>query len=197
MLGVLLFLIAWWVSDAARRSPHPLPEFAAPCVVGWWALGKAAIEIGDGTTRAACLSVPKDAIVSQQGTRWTELDLAHFHEDAGCVARLPSPRIRVEQWYAAKTPQPSATKPAWGSGFPDYLRFPPGPDASGTEMFVPRDTSSGLRTIGCVIGTDACWAAARDDLLLVKWSTPRGRLATGLAQDWACMRGIVKAARVD
>jgi hypothetical protein len=195
-LLVALLLVAFAVSEAARRSPHSLPEHAMPCV-GWWPLGNVAIEIGDETTRAACLSVPKNALLAQQGTRWAELNLMRLDNETDCVSRLASSRIRLEQWHPAKTPRPSSANPAWGSDFPDYLRFPPGSDASGTEMFVPRNASSGLRTISCVIGAHTCWATARDELLLVKWSTQRQRMSTGLAQDWDCLRGIVKAARID
>jgi hypothetical protein len=54
------------------------------------------------------------------------------------------------------------------SEFPDYLKFPSGSNASGTELFVPRDRSSGLRTVTCAIGSDKCWAVARDGQLLAK-----------------------------
>jgi hypothetical protein len=36
-----------------------------------------------------------------------------------------------------------------------------------------------------------------DDLLFVKWPTPRGRLSAGLAQDWSCVRDVLKAAQID
>ncbi|HEV8388367.1 MAG TPA: hypothetical protein VGQ35_00915 [Dongiaceae bacterium] len=196
-MAVALFLIAFWVSEAAHRSPDRLPEFAMPCAAGWWPLGNVAIKIGDGTTRAACLSVPKDAVFAQQGARWAELELAHFDGDAECVSRLPSSRVRVEQWQSAKAPRPSSEHPARGSDYPDYLRFDAGADTSGTEMFVPRNSSSGLRTIACVVGADKCWGTARAALLLVRWPTARQRLMSGLEQDWACIRQALEAVKVD
>jgi hypothetical protein len=195
VLAVILILFAAGLSQSARQSSHRLPEYAMPCVAGWWPLGNVAIEISDGSARAACLSLPQGAVASQQGTRWAELDLARFDRDTACVSSLPSSRVRVEQWQSGKAPQPSSTQPAWGSDFPDYLRFRSG--TSGTEMFAPRDSSSGLRTVSCVIGADKCWAAARDGLLLVKWSTQRQRLAGGLEQDWSCVRHVLQTARMD
>jgi hypothetical protein len=167
-----------------------------PCVAGWWPPGHIAIEIGDSANRAACLSVPKNALVDRQDERWADLDLKLLRP-SDCASSLPSPKVRVEPWHAARAPQPSLTSPASDSDFPDYLRFPSGMGASGTEMFVPRDSSSGLRTVTCAIGSDKCWAVARDGQLLAKWPTSRKRLAMGLDQDWACARAALQAARID
>ncbi|HET6158225.1 MAG TPA: hypothetical protein VFE34_07780 [Dongiaceae bacterium] len=197
MLVIVVILAAAGLSESARHSSHRLPEFAMPCIAGWWPLGNVAIEIGDGTTRATCLSLPKDAVVAQQGGRWAELDLGGVANDAGCTSSLPSLRIRVGQWRSAKAPQPSYAHPAWGSDFPDYLIFSESKGTSGMEMFVPRNSSSGLRNIACAAGTDKCWAAARDGFMFVKWPTPRTRLVSGLEQDWACIRDVLEAAKVD
>jgi len=192
---VVLLVVAFWVSESAHRSPHSLPEFSMPCVAGWWRPGNVAIEIGDGAARAACLSVPKDAVVGGQGTRWVELDLAHL--DGDCASSVRSSRVRIEQWQSAQVPLlPLGNRPQ-DSDFPDYQRFPSDTGASSTEMFVPRDAFSGLKTISCVISTDSCWAVARHDALLVKWPTQRSRLAAGLGEDWSCMRNALQAVRAD
>jgi hypothetical protein len=198
VLVVVVFVVAYWVGEAAHRSPYPLPElpeYTVPCVPGWWHLSTVAVEIADGSTRAACLSLPKSAIIRQQAKRWVELDLKRL--DSDCASGLPSARVRVEPWQSGKIPQASFTNPAWDSDFPDYLRFPSGMGAAGTEVFVPRDTSSGPRYISCIIGADTCWAAPRDDRLLVRWPTQRPRLVAGLKQDWGCIQKILEAARLE
>jgi hypothetical protein len=190
---VFVFVVGFWISESARRSHYELPEFPMPCVAGWWPLGNVAIEIGEGTARAGCLLVPTDSIIAQQRGRSAEIDLTRFGGD--CVAALPSARIRIERWYSAKVPQP--LYPQLTSEFPDYRAFDNSDGTSGMEIFAPRNPFSGLRAISCVAGTDKCWAAARDHLLLVKWSTARSRLASGLEQDWACIRDELQAAKLD
>ena len=125
--------------------------------------------------------------------RWAELELARL--GSHCSSSLPSAQIRVEQWQSAKTPQPSYAHPARGSAFAGYLIF--SESEGGIEMFVPRDSTSGLRTVACPAGAGKCLAAARDGSLLVKWSTTRGRLAAGLEQDWACIRNTLDMARTE
>jgi hypothetical protein len=129
--------------------------------------------------------------------RWAELELAHVTDKENCISNLLSSRVRVEQWQPGEAPQPSYTHPAWRSEFPDYLEFDSKTDASGMEMFVPRDPSSGLRTISCVIGSHKCWVSARDEMLLIKWPIRRQLLSSGLERDWRCVRQAVEMLKVD